>query len=57
MKEARLMYDSFLEGGDLKTFLPKATGEWERDEKIFMEYYREQQEILKNIGVNEDNTL
>lgn len=50
MQEARLMYNSFLESGDLKQFIPKASGEWEKDEKLFMKYYNDQQKLLKDIG-------
>lgn len=54
MPEARMMYNSFLESGELNEFIPKACGDWEKDEKLFMRYYDNQQRILKDIGFEGD---
>ena len=48
-KEAKLQYDAFLEAGDLEMLLPGASGEWEKDKKLFIKAYQAHKELLEKL--------
>lgn len=53
MEQERLrnLYNSFLESGDLETFLPRAKGNWEEDKIKFIKIQEDIEEIGNNINV------
>ena len=51
-KEAKLQYDAFLDTGDLEMLLPGASGEWEKDKKLFIKAYQAHKELLEKLNIN-----
>lgn len=52
-KEAQLHYNTFLESGDLEALFPKAKGEWEKDKKWYMSYYKDQRRIMEDLNIED----
>ena len=52
MLEIKKAYDSMLESGDLELLFPKASGDWEKDKKRFIEIYEFNQKTLENFEKN-----
>lgn len=46
MTQAREEYNILLESGDLKVVLPKASGDWEKDGRVFTLLHESNQKIL-----------
>lgn len=45
-KDAKAMYDMFLANDELKTFMKKATGDWNKDKDTFKKIYNRNQDLL-----------
>ena len=54
VEEARAIYDTMLENGELGMMLPNAEGEWEKDKKKFIKIYNENLDLL---GFDDDDQL
>lgn len=50
--EARIIYDSFKDCGDLSVFIPKPTGDWEKDKKAFIARYKEHKKLMEDLGID-----
>jgi hypothetical protein len=46
------LYDWMLQKGDISSFLPKATGEWEKDKKNFILYQTNMEELANLTDVD-----
>jgi len=56
--EAKAIYETLKEQGDLEVMIPDPTGEWVVDKKMFLKIYNSNQEMLNdslNEEYNEDN--
>lgn len=45
-KDAKAMYDMFLATDELKTFMKKATGNWDKDKDTFKKIFKRTQDLL-----------
>lgn len=54
---AKKQYNTLLESGDLFELYPGLTGEWEKDKKIFVDYYELNMIAIKNIDVDFEDDL
>lgn len=48
VREAKAIYESLLENGELHIMFPKATGEWETDKEKFIEAYNKNMEAISS---------
>ena len=47
-QEAKLIYDTMLENGDLFELFQGLTGDWLKDKKNFLKQYEQNQEFIEN---------
>ena len=50
-------YNALLASGDLKDLFKGLSGDWEKDKKVFTEYYLQNLEVLKQFDVNYEEDL
>lgn len=46
IEEAKAQYNYLKDTGDLYELVPYMTGEWNKDKKLFLEYYKENEDLL-----------
>lgn len=46
IEEAKAQYNYLKDTGDLKELISGMTGNWDKDKKLFMEYYKENEDLL-----------
>ena len=54
--EAKSLYISMLEVGELEIMLPSAFGDWEQDKKRFLEIYNLNNDILNTVLLDLDDS-
>lgn len=54
---AQKQYNTLLESGDLFEIYPGMTGAWDKDKKIFIEYYELNMIAIKDIDINYEDEL
>lgn len=52
--EAKSIYESLLESGDLLDFYPNLTGDWSTDQKVFISQYSSTQRLLEDLDEDSD---
>lgn len=50
----RDLYDTFLDSGELETIMPGSTGIWEKDKTLFQSIYKNLDESLLDLEIDED---
>lgn len=55
VREAKSIYESLLESGDLFDFYPNLTGDWSVDQKVFISQYSSTQRLLEDIDEDSDD--